>query len=168
MKAAVLCNGATRSLFTAPDRYRYLIGCNIPWRQVDANVVLDIEVVRRWYKQKDLISAPTYFSESAWRETRFTERKFFEPFFLGLVKQLPEHDSCGHVACRKVIELGYTEIDIYGCDSWFEYNNDSHTHQWVDSRSIDKKKQIDAWRVHWNKIIADHPDVVINFIGEPK
>jgi hypothetical protein len=168
MKAGVLCNGNSRSLFSSVDGYDYLIGCNIPWRQVDANVILDIQVVQKWYKQKELINAPTYFSEPAWRETRFKERKFFEPYFLGLVKQLPEHDSCGHVACRKVIELGYIEIDIYGCDSWFEYNNDSNTHQWVDSRSIDSKKQIDAWRKNWNKIIDNHPDVKINFIGENK
>jgi hypothetical protein len=168
MKAGVLCNGNSRSLFSSADGYDYLIGCNIPWRQVDANVILDIQVVQKWYKQKDLINAPTYFSEPAWRETRFKERKFFEPYFLGLVKQLPEHDSCGHVACRKVIELGYTEIDIYGCDSWFEYNNESNTHQWVDSRSIDSKKQIDAWRKYWNKIIDSHPEVKINFIGENK
>jgi len=168
MKAAVLCNGPSRTLFVNPDRYNYLIGCNFPWRQVDSTVVLDIQVVQKWYKEQTLINVPTWFSENAWRETRFKERKFFEPFFLGLVKQLPEHDSCGHVACRKVIELGFNEIDIYGCDSWFQYDNESHTHQWVDSRSIDKKKQIDAWRKHWNNIIANHPDVNINFIGEVK
>lgn len=166
MRAALLCNGPSRSLYTDSTKYDYVIGCNVPWSKVDSTVVIDNEVVQKWYKVKNLISVPTWFSENAWRETRFKERKFFEPFFLGLVKQLPEHDSCGHVACRKLIEMNYTNIDIYGCDACFDYDNSSYTHQWVDTRFVDKKKQIDGWRKHWNMIMHSHSDVQINFIGE--
>ena len=52
MKAALLCNGPSRSLFTSTNGYNYLIGCNVPWRQVDATVVLDVGVVQKWWKDK--------------------------------------------------------------------------------------------------------------------
>lgn len=167
MKAAVLCNGPSRSLFTSPDGYDYIIGCNIPWRQVDSTVVLDIGVVAKWWQNK-LPNVPTWFSEHAWRETKFRNREYFKDYFLGLVKPLPAYDSSGHVATSKVIQLGYDEIDIYGCDSWFEDNTDSFTHQYVDGRPQDRSKHIVGWRKRWETIINSHPEVKINFIGEPK
>jgi hypothetical protein len=167
MRAAVLCNGPSRSLFNSADSYTYLIGCNIPWRQVDSTVVLDIGVVDKWLKYK-VPQVPTWFSEHAWRETKFKDRNYFKDSFLGLVKPLPEFDSSGHVACSKVIELGYTEIDIYGCDSWFTDVTDSYTHQYTDTRPKDRSKHIIGWRQRWETIINGHPEVKITFIGEPK
>lgn len=167
MKAAVLCNGPSRSLFVEPDRYDYIIGCNFPWTKVDSTVVLDIGVVQQWFKRK-MPPVPTWFSRHAWRETNFTSRAYFRDSFLDLVDPLPEYDSSGHVACSKVIELGYNEIDIYGCDSWWEDVTDSHTHQYVDGRPSDRTKHIIGWRNRWKAIISSKPDVVINFIGEPK
>lgn len=167
MKAAVLCNGPSRSLFTSSDGYNYLIGCNIPWRQVDSTVVLDVGVVVKWHKHQ-LPNVPTWFSEHAWRETKFKDRNFFKDSFLGLVKPLPEYDSSGHVACSKVIELGYKEIDIFGCDSWFTSNTDSITHKYWDTRPSNTDKHVEGWRKRWNSIITNNPDVTINFIGEPK
>jgi hypothetical protein len=167
MKAAVLCNGPSRSLFTTTDGYDYLIGCNIPWRQVDSTVVLDVGVVAQWHKHR-FPNVPTWFSTHAWRETRFKDRNFFKDSFLGLVNPLPEYDSSGHVACSKVIELGYTEIDIFGCDSWFTDSTDSCTHQYVDGRPSDRSKHIIGWRKRWETIMNSHPEVKITFIGEPK
>ena len=167
MKAALLCNGPSRSLFTSTDGYNYLIGCNVPWRQVDSTVVLDVGMIQKWWKNK-LPPVPTWFSEHAWRETKFKNREYFKDSFLGLVKPLPEYDSSGHVACSKLIELGYDEIDIYGCDSWFTPTTDSYTHQYMDSRPRDTSKHIVGWRKRWDTIIANNPKVKFNFIGESK
>ena len=167
MKAAVLCNGPSRVAFNSALGYNYVIGCNIPWTEVNSTVVLDIGVVQQWHKRK-LPNVPTWFSEHAWRETKFKDRNYFLSSFLGLVKPLPEYDSSGHVACSKVIELGYTEIDIYGCDSWFKPDTDSYTHQYVDGRPQDRSKHIVGWRKRWETIITSHPEVKITFIGEPK
>lgn len=167
MKAAVLCNGPSRKDFDGSVRYDYRIGCNIPWTKVDATVVLDIDVVDKWLKNK-IPNAPTWFSEHAWRETKFKDRNYFKDSFLGIVKPLPEYDSSGHVACSKAIELGYTEIDIYGCDSWFTDITDSYTHQYTDTRPKDRSKHIIGWRARWNTIINANPNVVINFIRKTK
>ena len=167
MKAAVLCNGPSRTLYTADGGYDYIIGCNIPWTQVDSTVVLDIGVVQQWYKKK-IPQVPTWFSEHAWRETKFTDRQYFEKYLLGLVRPLPEYDSSGHVALSQVLKLGYKTIDIYGCDSWFTTNTDSYTHQYSDSRPNDMSKHIDGWRKRWCDVMSNHPDVTVNFIGDPK
>ena len=164
MCAALLCNGPSRILFTTPENYDYIMGCNIPWTKVDSTVVLDNEIVRTLY-DNSLIQYPIWFSENAWRETKFKNREYFKEYFLGLVKTLPEYDSCGHVACRKLIELGYTKIDIYGCDSWFVNDTSSYTHQFDDTRSSNTDKHVIEWRKRWNTIIENHKDISINFIG---
>jgi hypothetical protein len=167
MKAAVLCNGPSKDDFDNNVCYDYRIGCNIPWTKVDATVVLDIGVVDKWLKNK-IPNVPTWFSEHAWRETKFKDRNYFKDSFLGIVKPLPEYDSSGHVACSKAIELGYKEINIYGCDSWFTDVTDSYTHQFTDTRPKDRSKHIVGWRTRWNTIINANPDVVINFIRKTK
>jgi hypothetical protein len=163
MKAAVLCNGPSRVDYQPSTEYNYIMGCNIPWTRVDATVVLDIGVVDKWLKHK-IPQTPTWFSEHAWRETKFKDRNYFKDSFLGLVKPLPEYDSSGHVACSKLIELGYTEIDIFGCDSWFEDVTDSYTHQFTDTRPQDRSKHIVGWRKRWKTIMDGNPDVKLNFI----
>jgi hypothetical protein len=166
MKSAVLCNGPSRILFKNPEQYDYIIGCNIPWTTVHSTVVLDVDVIKYWIKNK-LPIIPLWFSESAWRETENKDRQLFVNSFLGIVKPLSEYYSSGHAACAKVIELGATQIDIYGCDSWFNKTLESSTHEYVNT-SGDTSKHIDGWRNKWNLIIENNPDVKINFIGEIK
>jgi hypothetical protein len=163
MKAAVLCNGPSRIDYNENMKYDYVMGCNIPWATVNATVVLDIGVVDKWLKNK-IPNVPTWFSEHAWRETKFKDRSYFMKSFLGIVKPLPEFDSSGHVACSKLIHLGYKEINIYGCDSWFTEVTDSCTHHYVDTRPTDTSHHIVGWRKRWNDIIDANPDVRITFI----
>jgi len=164
MRAAVLCNGPSKVAYPGRMGYNYVIGCNIPWTEVDANIITDHQIVKRWIKNHDLIKAPTYFSESAWRETSFKDRQFFQQYFLGLVYRHWDYDSSGHHACVKAIELGYKEIDIYGCDSWFSMDTSSSTHKYVDSRPQNTDKHVIGWRERWNQIIDAHPEVSISFI----
>lgn len=161
MKIAVLGNGDSRSLFTSADRYSYLIGCNIPWRQVDFTVIMDVNVID---KLKDPVRF--YCSRNAWRDLHKNER--YIGHLIEVFDTLPEYDSAGHAAARIAIKLDATEIDIYGCDSWFSNNTDSYTHQYVDSRSIDMNKNVSVWRARWYELMAKHPQIKFNFIGEPK
>ena len=161
MKCAVLCNGDSRSLFTAPDRYNYLIGCNIPWRQVNSTVIMDAGVLEKWE-----IPCAFYASDRAWRECRKRDR--FKDHLIEIFPARIDNPTSGHAALQIVISLGATQIDIYGCDSWFSDDTSSYTHQWVDDRATDMSKQVRIWRQRWDAIISSNPDVKINFIGEPK
>jgi hypothetical protein len=163
MRVALLGNGNSRNCFTEPDGYDYLIGCNVPWRQVNSTVVLDVNVLEKFDKHVDL-----FVSRKAWIECSNKIKNKLIGSLRGLFDPLPEYDSTGHAACRKLLELGATEIHIYGCDSWFTNDTESYTHKYVDSRSMDMTKNVSVWRARWYELMAKHPQVVFNFIGEPK
>ena len=170
MKTAVLCNGPSRNLFNSSDGYHYIIGCNVPWTKVDATVVLDENVIDRWAKEPELITVPTYFSRKAWMHTdSIKKRSFFEKYFIDIVDILPEYDTSGHNAVKCAIKRGAVEIDIYGCDSWFEQTIVSYTHKYFKNLNPDdSKKHVIGWRKRWQEIIDGNPTVKINFIGESK
>jgi hypothetical protein len=161
MKVAVLCNGPSRSLFVDSSEYDYRFGCNIPWTKVDSTVIIDVGVLDKWNTPCNF-----YASTSAWREFRKRER--FKDYLIELFDPLPEYDTSGHAAARRALIMGAKQIDIYGCDSWFSPNTESYTHKWVDGRAIDMSKQISVWRARWYELMAKYPDVIFNFIGEPK
>jgi hypothetical protein len=164
VKAAVLCNGPSRKLY-GEIKYDYVIGCNFPWTTVDATVVLDIDIIRKWSKDLSMIQSPVYFSSHAWSATDKRMRAKIKHLFKGVMEQEMVFDSCGHAATRKVIELGYDEIDVYGCDSYFENKIDSYTHQYVANISPQVMKQMVGWRERWNKMILNNPSIKINIIG---
>lgn len=162
MKTALLGNGNSRILYTPESNsYDYVIGCNIPWTKVDSTVILDVNVL-------DKIDVPLnfYASRNAWRE--FREREKLIGYLIEIFDSIPDYDSAGHAAARILLKLGATEIDIYGCDSWFTNDTESYTHQWIDSRSIDMNRNVSVWRARWYELMSKHSHVNFNFIGEPK
>jgi len=161
MRVALLGNGNSRILFTQADTYDYIIGCNIPWRQVDATVVMDVNVLEKFKEPVRF-----YCSRNAWRELNKRDR--FTEHLIEIFDSLPDYDSTGHAAARIVLGLGAKQIDIYGCDSWFENNTESYTHQFVDSRSENMVKHVSVWRSRWYELMAKHQEVKFNFIGENK
>ena len=171
MKCAVLCNGPSRILYEPSTEYGFIIGCNIPWTKVDATVVLDEEVVRAWAQNLDLITVPTYFSVKAWQETDvLKKRNLFKPFLIQLITPKYPYYSSGHAAVEQVIAKGYTDIDIFGCDSWFSSVGISYTRTHIKEGGIvdGDMKHIEGWRNKWQEIMDKNPNVTLNFIGESK
>jgi hypothetical protein len=168
MKCAVLCNGPSRVDFQSREGYTYVIGCNIPWFDgVDATVVLDEAIIEKWIKDPDLIKVPAYFSRKAWAWTDVGNRRdFFRLYLIELIDILPDFDSSGHNAVKCMIRKGFKEIDIYGCDSWFEQTIVSYTHSYIKNLNPpDDPKRVKGWRGRWNEIMEANPDVKLNFIN---
>ena len=171
MKCAVLCNGPSRTLYEPSTEYGFVIGCNIPWTKVDATVILDEQVVRLWAKNPDLITVPAYFSVKAWQETDgIKKRDFFRPFLIKTITPKYPYHSSGHNAVEQVIDKGYTNIDIFGCDSWFSKTGRSYTRTYIKEGGIvdGDMRHIEGWRNRWKDIMNKHPEVTLNFIGESK
>jgi hypothetical protein len=165
MRCAVLCNGPSRTSFQSRDGYDFVIGCNVPWTEVDATVVFDREIVRLLANRPGLIDYRIYFSKDAWMYTdSIKKRDLFKESFAGIIDPKYPFYSSGHGAVETVIKNGATEVHIYGCDSWFEYDLSSHTHQYSDTSYPNKQKCIDEWRKKWNQIIERNPNVGIQFI----
>ena len=166
MNCAILCNGPSREDFLHTDKtYDYIVGCNIPWTTVDATVIIDEKVCELWAKTPDLIKCKSYFSTNAWRYTdEIKKREFFKEKMISIFESLKERDSSGHAAARLMIKEGYTDIDIWGADSWFEQTIVSSTHELIPNLNEDNdKKFVDYWRELWYNIIRNNPEVAINF-----
>jgi hypothetical protein len=167
MRAALLCNGPSREDFLPyQNEYDYIIGCNAPWyRSVNSTVIVDEIMVRKWHENPDLIICSAHFSRKAWIYANAPEfRGFFDKRMIEIVDVLPDYDSSGHVAAKILIKQGWKEIDIWGCDSWFDNTIVSYTHTITPNLNPDNSpKHIKGWREHWERIIETHPNIKINF-----
>ena len=167
MKASLLCNGPSREDFLPHKReYDYIMGCNAPWYDsCDATIIVDEIMMDRWFDNKDLINCNSYFSRKAYMYGSVNKfRHFFDDKLIEIVDVAPEWDSSGHVGCKILINQGWKEIDIWGCDSWFDQTIVSYTHTITPNLNPDdSKKHVDNWRKHWVTIMSENPDVTINF-----
>lgn len=169
MKAACLCNGPSRVKYQPSDDYQFVMGCNIPWTDTNATVVVDAVVVEKWNEERSLINTKVFYSVEAWRKACELDKPFFEQFYAGEVKHGTHYDSSGHTAVRTLINLGYTEIDIYGCDAYFTKNVDSYTSNFIvrdtsPNSELRKVERAVGWKVQWNIMKDDNPHVRLNFI----
>ena len=166
MKCAVLCNGPSRSAYDPNKEYAYRIGCNIPWTKVDCTVILDPQLVKVLIRDISLIDCKVYFSQDV---MEYVEQVAAKQLFdtLGIIQKTHKGLSSGNLACLKAVDLGYTDIDIYGADAMttndIRSNNvsKSYTRNFLDSDSMNMSPN---WRTNFNKMIKDHPNVKFNFI----
>ena len=159
MKTALLCNGPSRLEYNPEIKYDYVIGCNIPWTKVNSTVIVDVNVLD---KLQPLI--PFYCSRMAWINCNKQNR--YSDYLIEIFDSKIDYDSAGHCAARIVLMRGATEIDIYGCDSWFKEDTESYTHKYIDSRSSDMRKHVSVSRERWHELMNENPNVKFNFIGE--
>jgi len=168
MKCAVLCNGPSRDVYTGDTQYEYVVGCNSPWTRVDATVVLDESMIDAWYKNRSLITVPVYFSKHSFAYACTLDQPFFSQYLLQEVVPESNHHSSGHVALEILLEKGYQEIDVYGCDSWYRKDASSYTRNIIPldspNREIRDHGKLIGWKARWQDIIDKHPSVNINFI----
>jgi len=170
MKAAVVCNGPSRFAFQENLGYNYIIGCNIHWTKVNATVILDGNVIHRWAGDPNLISCPAFFTTKAWRttdEVKFREYILNNNLFIDMMPDAPEFFSAGHVAAQIMCENDFTELDIFGVDSMFKDTVESFTNTLVYDHNPDSELQrIVNWRLNWDKLQNDYPEVTFNFIKD--
>ena len=166
-RAALLCNGPSREDFLdSTSGYDYILGCNIPWySDVNATVIVDEKMIELWHATPELINCNAYFSKKAWIYASVNKFKdFYADKLIEIIDVLPDYDSSGHVGCKILIKQGYKDIDVWGCDSWWDKTIVSYTHNFTKNLNPDDSpKHIKGWRDHWIKIMNDNPDISINF-----
>lgn len=172
MKAALLCNGPSRVAFQSREEYDYVMGCNIPWTDVDGTVILDVGVAR-YYATQETRNYKVFLNNDCWNTlkgfkrsgVKVTSYMIAENTLGRIIENAKQFYSSGHMAALELIRMGATEIDIYGCDSYFEDVIDSFTWQYVPSNASDNHKanQLIGWRKNWN-LIKGQFNVKLNFI----
>lgn len=166
---AVLCNGPSRFAFKSDLGYNYVIGCNIPWTDVNVTIIIDQDVVKYLSDNVSLIKNDIVFGRDAWRYTdKIKKRRYFDRYMNDIIDVPREpYYSSGHAAVQYAIDNGYTEIDIYGCDSYFDEGLESYTHKFLDTTSPDSHiRMLSAWKVRWDYMIHKYPAIWFNFIKE--
>lgn len=161
MKCAILCNGPTRILYKGRAGYDLVVGCNIPWTDVDFTVILDKKTIQAWVKHPEVAIVPSYFSKIAWTEVEklgktsefkiqemITDKKFL---------------SSGHSALKICVEKHAKQVDIYGADSYYKTSSDSFTRLYI-KEGTPSRRILERWKKEWDLIIATNPKTKINFI----
>lgn len=164
MKCAILGNGPSHKLYDSSKEYDTVIGCNIPWTTVDWTCIMDADVINAWQKNPDLITVPIYIATRVHDYACSLNMGMNVYGTFTLKRPEPETNySSGHYAALKAIELGHTQIDLYGFDSYYTGSIESITRKHVLDNPANNAIK---WRNLWNRIISSNQDVVFNFIKE--
>lgn len=166
MKGAVIGNGPSRENYE--DRgYDLIFGCNIPNSEIaiDATVISDTEIVYVLKNSPSLIKIPIIVSDKALEKLK--QYKLNTRYQISATFKSLQGFNSAHYAALRLIDLGCTEIDIWGCDSYFSVVGDSLTDIFVEPQPEDtKQKLIKNWRIVWDKIMKSHPDVMFTLIHD--
>jgi len=166
-KGNVLGNGPRWKYFKPNGLYT--MGCNFPPLEVDCTSIIDREVIRKWATGTVDMRTDKVILNRASSETMKEHRKFFQQntvHVIGTINVLRNYYSSGHWAAYAMIKLGYTELDIYGCDSWFEVDIGSYTDNFVEKGKPNyNPKFVGEWRKSWNRLAQEEgKGVTFNFI----
>ncbi len=167
MKCAVLCNGPSRTLYTPSESYEWVLGCNIPWTEVDATVVIDFQIIDKWDKNLALIPCSMYAAQRAFQRIKGAKnRLYMKTRLVETFRSERNYHSSGHCAAELAIRKGYTSIDVYGCDSYFSEDTTSYTREHIKNAGPRKGdlRTLHGWRVRWDAMIRKYPHIKIEFI----
>jgi hypothetical protein len=161
MIGVVLGNGPSKKEY---DRSGDLvIGCNIPTKDfsVDATVICDEEIVWVLKNNLTLIDVPVIISTKVYEKMK--ELKIVDNFQVVSVFKPSDWHNAAHYAADRLIDLGCTEIHIWGCDSIFEDDIESETSQHVEKHHKGDARFIKNWRRVWLEKKQNNPNV--NFVA---
>lgn len=170
-KGNVLCNGPRMKYYTPNGLYT--MGCNYPPVEVDATSIIDREVIRKWATGTVEMRTNTVVLNRASLETLKEHKRFFQLpentiHILGTFNILRNYYSSGHWAAMAMIKLGYTELDIYGCDSWWDIDIGSYTDNFIEKGKPNyNPKFVGEWRKSWHRMSREEgKGVTFNFIDK--
>lgn len=166
-KGNVICNGPRWKYYKPNGLFTF--GCNFPPVSVDAASIIDREVVHTWARGQVEMLTDQFVFNSATTEAFKQERKFFaqnKVHILGTFNVLRNYYSSGHWAAYAMIKLGFTELDIYGCDSYFDIDIGSYTDNFIEKGKPNyNPKFVGEWRKSWDRLAQEEgKGVTFNFI----
>lgn len=143
-----------------------VVGCNIPWTDVDWTMILDQDVVIEWWQKPNMINTQCWLGPKAWEfiQSIRQDHKFFKDKVKGIYRNVgKEYDSSAHVAFKVLAEkYEVTEIDIYGVDSIWNGNMDSYTRNYLPGGG--GKKHVEGWSNNWNNLLDKYPHIKVEYI----
>lgn len=167
MKAAILGNGPSKAAYSNIG-YDLILGCNIPWTQVDFTVITDDLIVWKILRNPSLIDSASGIYLPSHVHRRLVKSKD------AAAKSLLNKDvrsflrtgstSTGHSAAQIAIHSGASSLWIFGCDSYFSNTVETCT----PSTSVSSPDAyVQRWRKLWQEYVNLHPNVSFNFVRGP-
>lgn len=166
-KCNILCSGSRRTLFTKNNLPS--IGCNIPYTEVDYIFILEYDVIDYYCNNLEKIGN----SKIILREDslHYAKNKPIMNYIESVVSsinsdRLTKFRSSGHYAAMYMIYKGFLELNIYGCDTWFDPEN--HLNSYTDN-FVSKPENLNPnngyiWKQQWEKMITEYKKIKFNFI----
>lgn len=167
MKCNIIGNGPSRLLYVEDGSITY--GCNIPLQKVDKLVISDREVIDAYNTNRHLIpkDCTLICSVDVWQRLDLWKlRPQFKLEHLYHVRK--ERFNTAHYAAVHAISNGFTQLKIYGCDSYHFDSTTSSTDEYINNPNKPNvgfvTKQIADWRIIWNKLMEENPTVTFEFV----
>ena len=179
----VLCSGPSRKSYIQNDLPS--IGCNFPWTKVDYTIIFDFPAIDKLCENPLLIddSVKLVIHQRVYGHLKHTNKldilksKIDSIFNYPIGNTAEFFRSSGHYAALYMISMGFTKLNIYGCDNYFGDDRcvDNYTHQIGFPHYIENTNLINfgeerlikrgvSWRDEWHKMIKQHPNIHFNFI----
>ena len=165
MECNILGSGARRSLFR--NNKLASIGCNAPWTKVNFSLIFDEQVINILPNDIEykLIVHSRVYGHITQNKPEF-KKHIHCVFDSAIVGESKYKQSSAHYAATYMIKTGYTKLNLYGIDAWFEPENwaNSYTDQFIE-----KPKGIPInigmhWKSEWQLMMKQFPKVEFNFI----
>jgi hypothetical protein len=170
----ILGNGPSRKSYSPNGLTN--IGCKVPWAPAEFTIIKTLPVINKLISTPTLIPLATklillrtvfdYIIKNNF-ELHFKNR-IADVYDLGLY----ELTNSVQDACLWVIKQGITEINIYGCDSYFgdtdltdSYSHLEGTEHYLDKTAVEiVEEKMQSWKNQWEIIVTYNPNIKFNFI----
>jgi len=177
MRAHVIGNGFSWKFFKKIEESDFVLGCNNPNVKVDATVILDLRFFYKVLQRIDpiILDCPIITNNKCKKtyenpKYHYCKDKIIIKDVYSVSEKfkrsydLPSNKSglnSAHFGTLWLIENGYDEIHVWGCNSIFEYSFLSTTDSIVeaDYKSEVNKSHIDIWRKNWELINTIYPNI---------
>lgn len=162
MLGVVLGNGPSRKYYD--KKGDYVLGCNIPGKEfrVDATVICDEEIVWVLKNNPNLIDVPIIVSSKVWEKMK--ELRIDSLFTIQRVFTTKDWYNTAHYATEFLVETGFNEINLWGCDSIFKNDISSTTDKYVYKEDTRGDRFTRQWRRIWNNIFDSHSNIKFNIM----
>lgn len=165
-------NGPSYVDFKKIDETDFVVGCNLPHVPSDLTFIHDIRFLNIIRDKKIKLPCPAMISYKIQNIINKNKHKYKNLFEVkGVIHKRkpisPSSLSSGHHAVLWLIDNGYEDIHIWGCDGLVNSSMESKTDEYVSVSIKSNRKHCERhtekWRKSWKHIVNNNRKVNFTF-----
>ena len=170
-RAHMVGNGPSYVNFKKVDESDFVVGCNLPQVPTDLTFIHDIRFLNTIRDKGLRLPCPAMVSQKIQNAMSKNKHKYRTLNVKGVIKKrqpiAPSSLSSGHHAVLWLIDNGYEEIHIWGCDGLVNRTMESKTDDYVKVSVKSNKKHCERhtqkWINSWKDIVKKNRKVSFIF-----